>query len=70
MNIREYYGKLTSDKTSYSWLELAEFKTMTAAQCYLNKHFNSVSEIGTSVNGATIKVVSKKTAAGKWEIVS
>jgi len=69
MNVREYYARLTLDKASYSWLELTEFKTMTAAQSYVERNWNSVSEIGASINGAKIKVLSKKTADGKWELI-
>lgn len=63
----EYFAKVR-DRTTYSWLELSgDVQTLSAAQSYVEQSWKNVTEIGESVNGALIQVVSQKNADGTWK---
>jgi hypothetical protein len=49
---------------------ISKARTLTSAQRYVDRIFGGLPapEIGTSINGTKIKVISKKTAEGKWEV--
>jgi hypothetical protein len=49
---------------------ISKAKTLTSAQRYVDRVFGGLPapEIGASINGAKIKVISKKPADGEWEV--